>query len=263
MHTFAYTLATSYSFSVFNELPIPSCLQYAAEFPLKHDLGRKVIHKQNDPIILERFMQMPIQNFPKLIVDRESGGNVSHGTSLIETFRTSLQPYILNTFLITLNHWIHGKHDVPLSLGQSETCFKQWVNRCVFFLLMVYCPRKGTMTPWLSLLLYQPQAEASAWLLAFSNVSAANPPLRDRPCVNNCHCCRRPSIHPNDVLWKQADMSLMKDTRFYCMKLVSSKNIHPTFCKHTQPWQPSRAVVTLMNREIVGPGSQRHFLVFV
>lgn len=30
MHTFAYTLATSYSFSVFNELPIPSCLQYVS-----------------------------------------------------------------------------------------------------------------------------------------------------------------------------------------------------------------------------------------
>ena len=64
-------------------------------------------------------MQMPIPNLPKLIVDRESGGNVSHETSLIETFRTSLQPYILNTFLPTLNHWIHGKHDVALSLGQS------------------------------------------------------------------------------------------------------------------------------------------------
>lgn len=46
----------------------------SAEFPLKHDLGRKVIQKQNDPIILEHFMQMPIQNLPKLIVDRESGG---------------------------------------------------------------------------------------------------------------------------------------------------------------------------------------------
>lgn len=46
----------------------------SAEFPLKHDLGRKVLQQQSDPIILEHFMQMHIPDLPKLIVDGESGG---------------------------------------------------------------------------------------------------------------------------------------------------------------------------------------------
>ena len=107
MHTAAYTHATSYSFFVFNELPMPSCFfNRSGEFPLKHDSGRKVIQNQNDPIILEHFMNMPIPDLPLLIVDRES----IH----CFMFKTQMAPFL--TWLLWypkfLNHFASGTHFV-------------------------------------------------------------------------------------------------------------------------------------------------------